>query len=282
MIKPELCEEILPTKLEKFDRNFIAQKKYDGTRAVIDLLEGFKVYNRYGRDYTKQFPEFQEAVKLGGVVLDGEIVYCEDSIEGKDSRVASQRRCSTRDLFKQKELRKEFPVQFVAFDIVYLDYDNIMSKPLIERLEILKDVVENCNLKNIKVSPMYENIIEAWELSKNNGWEGIIIKRKKSVYLPNRRSYDWIKVKHTVEEIVEVIGITEGTGSRANTFGALELSKNDAYVGKCGTGFTDDDINEIMEIWNGEPIKVKIKHYGYTKDGIMTNAVFVGLVHEVT
>jgi len=61
-----------------------------------------------------------------------------------------------------------------------------------------------------------------FQLAKERGLEGIVAKRKTSVYRPSRRSPDWLKIKSRPQQEFVVCGFTEGKGSRKH-FGALLL-----------------------------------------------------------
>jgi bifunctional non-homologous end joining protein LigD len=89
-------------------------------------------------------------------------------------------------------------------------------------------------------------------LATEKGLEGIIAKRKSSVYRPGRRSPDRLKIKSRPQQEFVVCGFTEGKGSRKH-FGALLLGayRNGKlrYFGHSGTGFSEkgfaDAINRL-------------------------------------
>jgi bifunctional non-homologous end joining protein LigD len=101
--------------------------------------------------------------------------------------------------------------------------------------------------------------------------EGVVAKRRSSVYRPGVRSRDWIKTKHERTQEVVIGGWTEGQGERKATFGALLLGIPEenlatektaarrtprpgspggatrlTYVGKVGTGFTESDRRALL------------------------------------
>jgi len=59
-----------------------------------------------------------------------------------------------------------------------------------------------------------------FDLVKSKGMEGIIAKRKESIYRPGKRTSDWIKINARLQQQFVVGGFTEGKGSRKH-FGAL-------------------------------------------------------------
>ena len=89
-----------------------------------------------------------------------------------------------------------------------------------------------------------------YRLAKEKGLEGIIAKRKSSIYRPGKRSPDWLKIKSRPQQEFVVCGFTEGKGSRKH-FGALLLG---AYrngklrsFGHSGTGFSQKGLAEAID-----------------------------------
>ena len=83
----------------------------------------------------------------------------------------------------------------------------------------------------------------AKEVSKQQGLEGVLAKRRASLYQPGKRSRDWVKVKHVRMQEVVVGGWSPGEGNRAGRIGSLLLGVNDedgrlVYAGHVGTGFS--------------------------------------------
>jgi bifunctional non-homologous end joining protein LigD len=81
--------------------------------------------------------------------------------------------------------------------------------------------------------------------------EGIIAKRKTSVYRPGKRSPDWLKIKARPQQEFVVRGFTEGRGSRRKHFGALLLGAYQQgklrYYGHSGSGFSERGLIDAMD-----------------------------------
>ena len=92
--------------------------------------------------------------------------------------------------------------------------------------------------------------MELFRLAKEKGLEGIIAKRKTSIYRPGKRSPDWLKIKSRPQQEFIVCGFTEGKGSRKH-FGALLLGayRNGrlSYFGHSGTGFSEKGSADAIE-----------------------------------
>jgi bifunctional non-homologous end joining protein LigD len=91
---------------------------------------------------------------------------------------------------------------------------------------------------------------DLFQLAKEKGFEGIIAKRKASVYRPGKRSADWLKIKSRPQQEFVVCGFTEGKGSR-KYFGALLLDayRNGKlrYFGHSGTGLSEKGMRETID-----------------------------------
>jgi bifunctional non-homologous end joining protein LigD len=75
------------------------------------------------------------------------------------------------------------------------------------------------------------------------------------VYLPGKRSSDWIKIKNERTQEVVIGGWTEGAGSRGGSIGALLVGlpavEGLRFVGKVGTGFSAADRQDLLDLLAG-------------------------------
>jgi DNA ligase D-like protein (predicted ligase) len=240
-------EPMLARSADPFsDTRWIFEIKWDGTRALCYIEDTVHLINRRQIDITHRYPEFQaihEHVQAHSCVLDGEIVVLRDGIP---SFRDLQRREHNQDSFKISLLTHSIPAQFIVFDILSVNGEDVTGEPLLDRKQLLHSIVTQTS--QIIVSPFIEGEGESYFISAvKRGFEGIMAKKKDSVYQPGVRSGSWLKIKktHTVDCVIG--GYTEGEGAREQTFGALLLGVNDPldYIGKVGTGFTDADLAYI-------------------------------------
>jgi bifunctional non-homologous end joining protein LigD len=118
------------------------------------------------------------------------------------------------------------------------------------------------------VEPLAADGFTAYDACLEAGLEGVVGKRLDSIYESGRRSKDWLKVKPTLAAEFVICGYTQGTGSRATTFGSLILGYYDkkgelVYAGGCGTGFNDKTLRELLKQFqkyetNKSPFKEKV------------------------
>jgi bifunctional non-homologous end joining protein LigD len=122
-----------------------------------------------------------------------------------------------------------------VFDVLWFQGRSVTTQPLEERLELLAALPFGAPLR--RVVAMQDP--KPWERACREGWEGVIAKRRGSVY-EHRRSKSWLKMKCEATEELTVGGFTDPQGGRVG-FGALLVGyfENGDFVfaGKVGTGF---------------------------------------------
>jgi bifunctional non-homologous end joining protein LigD len=209
--------------------NCAYELKYDGFRAVSAIVGGdIAMWSRNELDLAPRFPAVAAALsklKLPEVVLDGEIV------------VLDEHGAPRFQLLQQGDRRE---LLFV-FDILWLDGQDLRKRTYDERRALLEKTLKRTPAA-IKVAEKIETSgEEALERAKKSGWEGIIAKRRTSIY-EGRRSKEWLKIKAINEQELVVVGWKPSTHS-AREIGSLHLAfmGDDGalhYAGKVGTGFS--------------------------------------------
>jgi len=167
-------------------------------------------------------------LNLRSTILDGEIVALD-----KDGIPRFQ-------LLQQWQKRPTAPVVFFLFDLLWSNGHDLMGKSVVRRRERLEQIITP--VPGIQVGGYVEERgKDLFQLAKKRGLEGIIAKRKSSIYRPGKRSPDWLKIKSRPQQEFVVCGFTEGKGSRKH-FEALLLGgyRNGRlrYFGHSGTGFS--------------------------------------------
>ena len=111
-----------------------------------------------------------------------------------------QRRSILNDPFKIELASKMNPAIFVAFDIIYLNGEVVVDKPLIERKKLLEDCFAEESGK-IAYSRYIEKYgVRLFELAKQQNLEGIVAKKKDSLYWFGKETRDWVKIKVMTDE----------------------------------------------------------------------------------
>jgi len=206
---------------------YIYEPKLDGIRALLHYGKNPTFESRNGKDLTARFSTIRlPPLKASTCVIDGEIV-AYDSKGNPDFNL----------------LQNDGPAVFVAFDILEKDGINLQDKPLMDRKKILQETLkENATVQLIFYTEQGKKL---WAAMKKRGTEGVIAKKKNSVYQVGKRSESWVKVKFlkTVDAIV--IGFTE----TKRKISSLALGCYDAgsitFIGKVGTGFDEQFIERF-------------------------------------
>jgi len=107
------------------------------------------------------------------------------------------------------------------FDLLWSDRRDHTGRTTVQRRERLQGIITP--VPGIQIRGYIKNRgKDLGQLAKEKGLEGIIAKRKSSVYRPGRPSFDWLKIKSRRQQEFVACGFTEGKGSRKH-FGALLL-----------------------------------------------------------
>lgn len=177
------------------DANSIFEVKFDGIRCIA-YIDSDAVDLRNKRDYKllPRFPELSSIYKNCSCkcILDGELIV---ALNGKPDFYEVQKRTLLRDPFKIRLASGKYPATFVAYDILYYKDSDITKIPLIERKQLLSNVVSENYF--IAISRYIENNgIALYELAKKQNLEGVVGKTKESLYWFGKRSREWKKVKY--------------------------------------------------------------------------------------
>ena len=238
--------------------NWIFEVKWDGIRAISYIDSGLSIRSRNERELKYNFPEFEELKNLTeNSVIDGEIVVMKDG--RADFQVLAER-TKTSSIESVNYLSQTSPATYIAFDILEKDNDPLVELPLAERKRLLKQYLREGN--HVVLSVYVEKEGETYyKAALAKGTEGIMAKKKDGKYEPGIRSANWLKIKPVLTCDCVVFGYTIGKGARQRTFGALILGlfdkKTPVYVGKVGTGFSQQDIESMLKAF--EPLRVEEK-----------------------
>lgn len=239
----DFIKPMLATITDKaFDNeDWIFENKYDGYRtvAVINPNEDVQLYSRNEISFNTNFkPIVEELKKIDhAVVLDGEVVVEDD--KGKASFQLLQNYLKT----------GLGNIKYYVFDLLNLDGSLVTQLPTLDRKELLKILFNKYKFDRIIYADhTLGDGIKQFELATKNREEGIVAKKANSIYLSDKRSHDWLKIKTANQEEAIIIGITEPKNSRKH-FGAILMAqyygKRLQYIGKCGTGFTEQILEEL-------------------------------------
>ena len=278
-VLPMLAERLAdPAEiLAKLGGSCLAEYKYDGER-VQAHKSGDKVllFSRRLENITHHYPdvvEYVRGLKAEECIVEGEIVaYNPDT----GDLLPFQELMHRRRKYDVERAMREYPVKVYLFDVIYLNGEELIEKPLPERRRILESIVpsgsENILLSKARVVSDPKELMLFFEEAISEGCEGVMCKSttQQSIYQMGARGWLWIKFKRdyrmemtdTVDLVV--VGAFHGRGKRAGTYGALLMAaydpENDIFktVCKVGSGFTDEDLAKLPSIL--EPYRIPHKH----------------------
>jgi bifunctional non-homologous end joining protein LigD len=287
-------------------KDWLYEIKWDGVRALCYVDNGkLRMVTRNGNVMDRQYPELSTLphhVKARQAILDGEIAALDD--RGVPSFERLQKRITVGDASTIATLSRHHPVVLYLFDLLHLDGRDLRSIPLIERKELLKQILKTNDV--IRFSDHFvgsgEDLLEA---VRQQGIEGIVGKRASSFYEP-RRTADWVKYKVTNTDSFVLCGFTKG---ERDYFGALVLGIYDhgklKWAGNVGTGFDQKTMRTIYEklaplatskcllepdkllpkegtvTWTRPELVCEVRFVNWTEDGRLRAPVWVGFRPDV-
>jgi DNA ligase-1 len=268
------------------------EDKFDGMRAQLhcgDPAQPGRValYSRNREDITESFPELVEAFAhiTEPLILDGEILGWDlTTAQALPFAVLGQRIGRKR---VDNAVRRQVPVVFMAFDLMFAGGELLLAHPLRERRTRLEsivgslasttkspiacverraqasmfdpadepqeDAVARLLISTAKLVESAEEIDRAYADARARANEGVMLKAAGSIYQPGRRGLAWVKLKRELATLdVVITGAEYGHGRRAGSLSDYTFAVRDAEgelrnVGKAYSGVTDVEIAELTE-----------------------------------
>ena len=306
-------------------QNAWVEDKYDGIRAHAHCSgDTVRFFSRTRDEITESFPELPDAFAglPQDAILDGEILAWSYSASAadpdtnldadEDARVpaggverrapalsgvvgslpvegralpfsALQQRLGRKKVSEQ--LMRDVPVAYLVFDVLHAGGDLVIDRPLIERAQILNELLRSINHEGHKRpqrksgahaqpllgfakderepraqvirAPMFqasspEELNQLFDAVQARGNEGLMIKDPKSPYTPGRRGKSWLKLKRELATLdVVVTAVEYGHGRRIGVLSDYTFAVRDGVrllnIGKAYSGLTDVEIAEMTK-----------------------------------
>lgn len=303
-------------------KDYIFEIKLDGYRAIASLdNKGKRFYSRNGIDFSQKFSDIYDQLDsafidtVKSIVVDGEIIALDTNGSSSFQRLQNYLRDkNNKSKGKDKDTRSNSKASLVyyVFDILFLNGKDLRGLELTDRKELLKKVIKKSSKSNIKLlKHIANNGEDLYDAACEQGFEGIIAKKKDSYYQSGIRSLDWLKIKSHKQQEAIIAGYTNPKGSRYFT-GGLVLAVNEKtklkYIGNVGTGFTEEELKRLEKLF--KPVTVntptlddytgnesevnwlkpqyicEVKYSEWTEDGYLRHPVYLGLredkkVHDI-
>ncbi len=252
MIEPMLLKSCKDKSLKKYEGTHIAQEKFDGTRIIVVKENGkIQMQTRSGKnDLASEYPDIVNEL-LSTVekqfIFDGELVF-----------INKKTGCVEFLTGLAKETREAYEPKLMLFDVLELDEGNFRNSPQENRTEFVETYVVGYNFKHIGVVHTITSGFDgSYAQVIDGGGEGLVLKKKTALYQDGKRSKDWLKIKKQDTADCFIVGMMEGDGKYADTFGSLILAqynKDSAVMVVCNcSGFTDQQRKEFYDTLIKEP-----------------------------
>ena len=269
----ELAYKPYPFQLANtFDKNikettlinqFQFESKWDGIRSqIIKRSNNISIWTRGEELVNKTFPELIKIITdfKNDFVVDGEILVWDENKNCPKDFSFLQKRLGRKS--PSTKIQKDLPVTFIAYDILEINGNDIRSKILSERRNILEEKFLNpisedqTNIsKKIKITKLlqldnWEDVEKAKDSARNINTEGLVIKNKNSKYLPGRKKGNWWKYKIDPMQLDGVlIYARPGSGKRADLYTdySFAIWENNKLV-KFANAYSGLNNQEIREL----------------------------------
>jgi len=284
--------------IEKMGGTVWAEYKFDGTRVQLHLdrnksirsnkttqTELFdeekdqtfvKTFTRNLEETTHQFPDIIAAAKTQ---IDAESVILDGEAMGYDKKTGNF--LPFQEIIKRKrkydiaEVAKEIPLKYFVFDLLYLNGESQLDKPLKQRRKKLSQIIKKTKNNVIEVDTHFETtspekLLNFFEKAKHKNLEGLVIKNPETPYQAGARSYAWIKLKKAATELLDddfdciILGYYFGKGARSHLgIGGFLVgiydAKKDLFksITKIGTGLKEQEWIQLKQ--DADKIRVNAK-----------------------
>ena len=232
---------------------FVAEWKWDGIRVQAVRERGVtRLYSRTGDDISAAFPDVTDGLAFEGAV-DGELLVIRDGVVAPFGDLQQRLNRKTAN----PKLMQAFPAGILAYDLLADGDEDLHGLTLTARRARLERLVAANEGGRLGLSPLLAH--ETWdELAAlradppvGAAAEGLMLKRRDSLYVAGRPKGPWFKWKRDPHVIDAVLMYAQrGHGKRSGyysdyTFGVWTREGTLTPVGKAYFGFTDEELKQI-------------------------------------
>ena len=234
---------------------FSAEWKWDGIRIQVAAKGGTtRLFSRTGDDIGQAFPELVDHFQFDAV-LDGELLVVRNGHVAPfaDLQQRLNRKSVTRAMLK------DYPVHVRFYDALEIGGEDLRGLPFTARRQRLEDWhgdfgPAHSDLSEVLSFDSKEALKARWEGTREEGIEGLMLKRKDSPYLAGRPKGHWYKWKRAaLTADCVLLYAQKGSGKRSSfysdyTFGAWTEKDGQPFlvpVGKAYSGFTDEELVQL-------------------------------------
>ena len=229
-----------------------AEWKWDGIRVqLVSTPLGHRIYSRGSDDISAAFPEIVQSMNVHGV-LDGELLVIRDGDVAPFADL--QQRLNRKS--PGPKMQADFPVGVRLYDILFDAHEDLRTLPFDARRSRLETWFEAHRPPRMSLSDLipFETMAELSDIragARAASIEGLMLKRRDSLYVPGRPKGQWWKWKRDPLIIDAVLMYAQrGSGKRSSfysdyTFGLWTEQGELVPVGKAYSGFTDAELVQL-------------------------------------
>jgi DNA ligase D-like protein (predicted ligase) len=231
-IEPMECEAVSELR---DGPQWVFEIKLDGYRAIaVKSDDKVRLFSRRKKSFNQQYPQIVEALAdlPDGTVIDGEIVALDDSARPQFNLLQNYRSEAQR-------------IRYFVFDLVCYQNRDTTSLPLVERRKLLSTL--KFQSPKIQVLDYLEtsaaNMVAA---AKQQGLEGVIAKRRDSLYQPGRRTGAWLKHRISQGQEFVIGGYFPGPHGFDSIILGYYKGKDLMYVARTRNGFVPASRRQVF------------------------------------
>ncbi|MFC4078041.1 non-homologous end-joining DNA ligase [Salinithrix halophila] len=243
-MEPVSREDVFPSD------EWLYQVKWDGVRMLAYLDDGHvRLINRKGRERTDRYPEMVTALSrlpCRSALLDGEIIAMKggrpDFFEVLKRDLASNRK-------NIDGLIQRVPVHYMVFDLLALKGATLLDQPLTDRQSLLEESVPQDPQGKIQLTDSFDDGPSLWKATQAKGLEGVVMKKRASVYHPGKKHPAWLKAKHFRNLTAVAVGVIPGPeGVHSLVLALADKEKGWRYIGRAGSGLSGEE-RQMLADW---------------------------------
>ena len=240
--------------------DFAAEWKWDGIRVQIAAAGGdVRIFSRQGDDISPAFPEIGAALRPFNCVTDGELLVMRD---GEIALFNDLQQRLNRKTVTSKMLR-DYPAHVRLYDLLFEAGEDLRALPFDARRDRLTawhatHAPPLTSISDLVPFQTFDALREIWNATRDDGIEGLMLKRRESAYQAGRVKGQWFKWKRAALTLDCVLMYAQrGSGKRSSfysdyTFGVWRTRDDGVSelvpVGKAYSGFTDAEL-KLLDKW---------------------------------
>lgn len=306
---PKLIEPMLAELADRpFDSpSHLFEIKWDGFRCLAFLDEETRLQSRNLKDLTCLYPELHNlhlSMKRRPAVVDGEIIVLSG---GSPSFARLQARSRLQKEAEIARASRQNPVAYVIFDLLYIGGENIMSRPLGHRRDLLSGTFAGADFAVLSDGVREQGVAFSQAVFARD-LEGVMAKDLNSPYLPGHRTRSWLKIKSFKTREAIILGYLPspfGSGFRSLALGEALSGHSYRFMGLVGSGLSEAETEKLHLLLKPSPAgerppltaphlppetrnliwvcpihRCLVQYLEETEEGYLRHPVYLGLIRE--